>query len=440
MVIALNYRSKAMTTQINVMKSVKNRASGHNRILQIGIVVGIIIISMIIFHHGFSSIIKENIGIPYRIVPEHERFLNEIVISLGPKEKSLDFHSDFLCLLPNYTKIFILLPESHMQSIEQKLIGQPYCQRTQLIGFDTKNYASGHAYLIFPEQNKLIDSGPVDNLPRGSFWAQDLFEVATKPDGKHILLISDLHKWFISVDPNSPLNVISDNFFLSSLSSIDLEVKRLPLTFRGGNVLFDEFNGKKIVVCGGDVYRLTQTVWKSSRDSTPTEEQVSKMILKYFNVDDIVIVGKEEVQPSLMFHLDQAMVFLSKGIVGITNIVGKMNSAASDVKRIKEVEAFLSELRSKLSNLEYKLVNIDTSIHNVVNYQYYVNGVPYVDAITGQKTFIMPVYPSNQTEFEKELVRNNILTFEKLGYQVVPAPSKANELYGGIHCLSNVLN
>lgn len=422
------------------MKSVKNRDFGNNRILQIGTVVGIIVISLIIFHHAFSSIIKENISIPYRIVPEHERFLNQIVISLGPKEKTLDIHSDFLCHLPNYTEIFILLPKNHMPSIEQKLIEQPYCQRTQLIGFDTKNFVSGHAYLVFPERNKLIDSGPVNNLPMGSFWAQDLFEVATKLDGKQILLISDLHKWFISVDLKSPLNVISDNFFLSSLSSIGLEIKRLPLTFRGGNILFDEFKGKKIVVCGGDVYRLTQTVWKSSRDSTPTEEQISKMVLKFFNVDDVVIMGGKKVQPSLMFHLDQAMVFLSKGIVGITNLVGKMNNAASDVKRIKEVEVFLLELRSKLSNLGYKLVNIDTSIHNVVNYQYYVNGVPYVDAITGQKTFIMPVYPSNQTEFEKELISKNIFSLEKLGYRVVPVPSKANELYGGIHCLSNVLN
>ncbi len=87
----------------------------------------------------------------------------------------------------------------------------------------------------------------------------------------------------------------------------------------------------------------------------------------------------------------------------------------------------------------YRLVNIDTLIHNVFNYQYYLNAVPYIDAETGQRTLLMPVFPSTQRQFEKDLVKKNTVGFESLGYKVVCVPGKADKFNGGIHCFVNVL-
>lgn len=422
-------------------KSARNTTKIYKRVLPIGILLGSAIFVVIAFSYGLSYIINNNISKPYRIVPEHERFMKKVVISLGTKRATLDLHNDLLHCLPDYSEIIVLLPKSSLQPIKDELEDQPFSQRTKLIGFDTKYLTNERVYLVFPERDKLMDSGPLkaSTVPRGSLWAQDLFEVATKPDGQILLLISDLHKWFTSYESAASLNVVSDNTFLGCLHSVGIELKRLPLTFMGGNILVDEYNNRRIAICGGDVFRLTRTVWKSTRESTPTDAQITKMLKQFLNVDEVVVVGKERVQPSMMFHLDQAMVFFPNGVVGITHIVEKGQITIQDAKEVNEVELFLSELRSVLLRLGYSLVNIETSIHNIVNYQYFVNGIPYVDAITGQRTYLMPVYPSAQTELEKGLIKKNTATFKSLGYRVVHVPSKADKFNGGIHCLVNVL-
>lgn len=397
----------------------------------------------IIFVFSYDIPFVKNIYNPnaYRIIPEYKRTLKKIVISLGTKETSLDLHSDLLRQLPNYTEIIILLPKNNLNVISERLTDQPFAHRTRLVGFDTNLREGLHAYLVFPEKDKLIDFGPLkgDTILRGSLWTQDLFEVATRADGQTVLLISDLHKWFISHTGDDSLNVISDNSFLERLSTMDMEVRRLPVTFKGGNILVDEIGNKRIVLCGGDVFRLTRTVWKSTRESMPSDGQIINMIKQFLNADEVVVVGREKVQPNIMFHLDQAVVFLSNGVAGITHVVGKDNIPVNDAIKIKEVELFLLELRSILSQLGYKIVNINTSANGILSYQYYVNGIPYVDATTGQKTFLMPVFSSFQTTLENELVEKNTDIFESLGYRVVHVQTEANRIHGGLHCMVNVV-
>ncbi len=396
------------------------------------------ILIVLIYSFGISYIKEDNNSESFKIIPEHQRFMRKLFISLGTKDTTLELHTDLLQRLPDYTEIIILLPKNNMNTLTNKLRDQPYGQKTKLIGFDTNPLEEGRAYLIFPERDKLVDTGPLKGsaIPKGSFWAQDLFEVAKKPDGQTLLLISDLYKWFRTYDNDSSLKVISDNHFLENLTSIGMEVRRLPLTFKGGNILIDEIEGRRIAFCGGDVLRLTRTVWKSSRDSAPTDTKIATLFKQWLNVDQVVVIGKDAVQPAKLFHLDQAMIFLPNGIVGITNIVGKENANPIE---IKEAKRFLLDLRSILSQLGYRLVNIDTSVYNALNYQYYVNGIPYIDAKTKQKTYLMPIFPSNAGKFEKGLVKKNTVLFESLGYKVIPVPSKVDKINGGLHCMVNVL-
>ena len=426
--------SKKIERKVTIKPNIKT-----NRIRLAGIIAGLIVLLLTIFYYGFSPIINNTISKPYQIIPEYKRYLKKVVVSLGPRDTNLHLHADFFRYLPEYTEIIVLLPENNVQPIMEIMKDQPYFRRTRFIGFQTEKFNDGRAYLIFPEKDKLVGTGQMKNLWRGSSWAQDLFEVAQRPDGQILLLISDVYKWFISSNKDTQLKVVSDNSYLGNLSSAGMEVKRLPVTFRGGNILIDEYNKRNIAIVGGDVLKLTRTVWKSSRDSTPTDKQIFKMLKKYLNLDEVLVIGKERPQPSLMFHLDQAMVFLSGGVIAIANLVGKNNADILEAKEVREVEMFLSELRSKLIEMGYKLVNIDTSIHNLLNYQSYVNGIPYVDALTGQKTYLMPVYPTDQTEYEKELIRKNTLALEALGYRVIHVPTNANKIKGGIHCLANVI-
>ena len=415
----------------------------YKRSLLLSFVIGVFICSTIIaifaaVTHS-NSAHKQN---AYRIIPEYKRFLEKIVISLPIGDTSLELHHDILMSLPGYTQIIMLLPKSSLPTIEAELKKQPYGQRTVLVPFDTKTVSNDRVYMLFSEKDKLQYADNMNNriVPSGTKWAQDLFEVATKPDGQTVLLISDIHKWFNSQGDKSSLNVVSDNAYLNSLSSVGMEIRRLPLTFDGGNILVDEFLGKRIVFIGGDVIRNTRTVWKSTRDLIPTDSQIIKMIKDLMIADKVVVIGRSKVQPpSLMFHLDQAMIVLADGVIGVTNIVGKSKNEILVPENIRGVDLFLSQLRTTLLGLGYKVVDIDTSVHNLLNHQHYVNAITYVDAKTGQKTILMPVFPSNQTHFERGLVKKNTTTFESLGYKVVHIPTKADKINGGIHCLINVI-
>ncbi len=411
-----------------------------------GIIIAVSICSLaiclvLIFSYGISNLGGTPEWKTCRIVPEYERFMGQVVISFAIRDKTLGLHLELLKRLPDYTEIVLLLPKIGLQAIAAELKNQPFSKRTRLVTFDTERKNNAHFYFIFPEREKLMDSGPVEDkaIPQGTLWVQDLFKVATKPNGQTVLLVSDIYKWFISYDADPSLKIVSDISYLGSLSSIGVEIKKLPLAFNGGNILVDEFGGRRIVICGGDLFRRTQTVWKSTRDSTPTDAQITDMLKEFLNADEVVVVSRANVQPSLMFHLDQAMIFLPNGVAGITHVVGKRPDAMPDAEELKKVDYFLSELRSVLLRLGYRLVNIETSVHNVLNYQYYVNAVPYVDAGTGQTTLLMPVFPSAHTQFEKELVKKNTAAFESLGYKVVHVPSNADKFNGGIHCLVNVL-
>lgn len=443
MTLRTNIESKSIPKGFNDKRRLKV-TKAHRTGVSPGIIIGVFVCSLVIglvLVFSYANINGTREWKSYRIVPEYERFMGQVVISFAIRDKTLGLQLEFLNRLPDYTEIILLLPKSGLQAIAAELKNQPFSKRTRLVTFDTERKKNAHFYFVFPEREKLMDSGPVEGkaIPQGTLWVQDLFKVATKPNGQTVLLVSDIYKWFISYDADPSLKVISDISYVGSLSSIGAEIKRLPLAFNGGNILTDEFGGRRIVICGGDLFRRTQTVWKGTRDSTPTDAQITEMLKKFLNADEVVVISREQVQPSLMFHLDQAMIFLPNGVAGITHIVGRHPEATPDADEVKEVDHFLSELRSVLLRLGYKLVNIDTSIHNVLNHQYYVNAIPYIDAKTGQRTLLMPVFSSNETQFERKLVKKNTATFESLGYKVVHVPSEADKLNGGIHCLVNVL-
>ncbi len=379
---------------------------------------------------------------PYSITPEYNRTLKKILISLPVRGASLKYHHEFLSRLPGYTEIILFSPESNLNLIKKELKNRPYSKMVRFVLYDTMPRKGARFYLLFPEKEKLVQVDNDDHVPypEGTFWAQDLFEVATKPGGQTLLLTSDVYKWFLSYGDKQSSRVINDNGYLASLSSLDIEVQRLPVTFDGGNILVDEFNGKRIAFCGGNVLRCTRTVWRSTLETNPTDPQIITMLKESLNADELVIVGEAKVQPlSLMFHLDQAMIILQSGVVGITNIVGELPRTTAEIHEIKEVEQFLAELRSTLLGLGYRIVDIDTSVRNILNHQQYVNAVPYINRETNEKTLFMPVFPSTQTDFEKELVKKNTDSLESLGFTVVHIPTSSDNINGGIHCLVNVL-
>lgn len=370
---------------------------------------------------------------------EYNRRLERVVISLSVNDTTLNLHDSLIISFPEYTHILLLLPKSNLSVIARELQGKSYGGRTILVPFDTTYEKGRRTYLFFPEETKLLYGDTDDDMPIpfGTVWAQDLFEIIVDKNGRKFMLLSDAHKWFISVGDRNNLNISGDNAYVNGLRAVGVDIKRSKLVFNGGNILIDQLGGKRLVFSGGDMLRKTKTVWKATWNSSPTELQIINMLKESFNADEVIIIGRNKVQPAVISHLDQAMIFLSNGTVAITNIVGEDPELPSEIKEIKEAKNFLAELRSTLSKLGYKIINIDTSVDNILKRQHYVNAIPYIDMKTNQKTLLMPVFSAGP--FGESLEKKNIAVFESIGYKVIRVSSKAYQNNGGIHCLVNVL-
>lgn len=378
-----------------------------------------------------------------RIVPEYDRSAKKVLVSLAAGDTTLDLHRDVLSRLPGYTEIVLLLPEESLKSIKAELEKEPYAERTRLVAYRSRKRKGVLLYILTGDSDELtpvrVDSAAVQH---GTIWAQDLFEVTTGPGGRKLLLASCVHKCFGTVGSGEDMTLAGDNVYLDRLSFAGLDVLRIPLAFKGGNIFVDEIGGRRIAITGGDVLRNTRTVWRSFVESDTSDLKIKSVLRKVLDVDEVVVVGGPGPQPTFLYHLDQAVLLLPKGIAAITNIVEAPSEGTlgeKDRQEIEEAKRFLSELRLALTGLEYRLVNVDTSARSILRYQHYVNAIPYVDAETGERTLLMPVFPSDRTSFEVELVKRNTAMFESLEYRVIHVPSKAHELKGGIHCLVNVI-
>ncbi len=379
----------------------------------------------------------------YSIVPEYKQTMEKVLISLAKGNKTLEYHHDILANLPSYTQVIILVPDSNLKEIERQYREKSYHKKMILVPYKSRPQNGASYYVVFPENDKLVeldmDSSQVTH-GQGTLWARDLFVAVRQSNNRPLLLVPDIHKYFISYGDKSDLKVINDNSYLKSLVSFKMDLVRSPLTFKGGNIQFDIFENKKIIFVGVNALLSTRIVWKSTMGSTPSDEKLVKMIKEFFHADEVVVIGKNSIQPlSLMFHLDQTLVFLEEGVVGITHIVGQKEYASMYTDEVREVELFLKKARTTLVKRGYQILNIDTSVKNIVTHEQYVNGIPYVDKRNREKVLLMPIFSSDQTEFDRRLIRRNRKTFESVGYRVIYIPTNAGKLNGGIHCLINVI-
>ncbi len=374
-------------------------------------------------------------------LPEYDLRLKKMVISLSERESTLSFHHKILLSLPQYTEIILLVPKDNLDRLKPFLIKQPYANRIQIVPYKTAVSTKGFYYLVFPENEKLIEVDPGNKqINQGTIWAQDLFEIMFMPDGRNLAVISNVHKWFKGVGEAGSRKAVSDNNYLVCLKETGLEVAATPLTFSGGNIMFDVFMDERLAFCGVNVILTTQTTLKSTVGIMPEKGEIIEFIKDVFNTDEVVIIGRSLQPPSLMFHLDQAMILLPGGIAAVTHIVGRLSdSTESEINELKKVKFFLKELRQTLINRGYKVVDIDTSADNISNHQYYVNALPYVHAETGERTLFMPVFTKADTAFDAILVKKNKALFESLGYSVETIPVTVDTINGGLHCLVNVI-
>lgn len=375
-------------------------------------------------------------------VPEYNRFLKKVVISISCAERTLELHEGMLLSLPKYTEVYLLLPHLCLNSIKEWLDDKPFRHQIRFVAYDSEKMTSGRVYLLFRD-NPNLEPCDLNNhyfyKQFGTLWAQDLFEVTTDQSGKKILLTPEAHRYYSVTVSRTHKKVVPDNDYLGGLTSIGLEIFKFPLAFKGGNLLFDVVEGRTIVYCGGDTYRTTKTIWTEMHGETPSNRSIDEIIKTMLTADEIVTFCPEIQQPCTMYHLDQAMVLLPNKYVGVARIIDDGPDDPADQKKIVYAKSYLSKLRLQMRKLGYNILDIDMTSHSLLNFRHNANTIPYVDAETNRRILLMPKFISDGESLEKLVAENNKKTFESIGYTVVPIPTKAYNLKGGIHCLVNVI-
>lgn len=374
------------------------------------------------------------------MVPEYDRKMWSVVVSLPSGDADPELQDEVLRHVPSYSQILFLIPADRVEEIMVWKADKSYGKQITLVTYDPQYRQGARLYLLLPDEDQLVAVDTEDyeiGTQHGTIWAQDLFEVVRSPTGNLGLEIPCVHKCFQGARNRADLHVAGDNTFLNRLESDTRTAHWLDLAFKGGNILCDSHNGETIAFCGYDSIRSTRTVWSAFHGETLSDRQIVERFQKALDVDRVILAGPAKPQPKLLYHLDQAMLPLPDSVVAVSEVVGATPRLEPDATQIRTIRAFLARLRATLHELGYTIVDIETPVENVLRYQHYLNAIPYIDARTGARTLLMPVFPETD---DARLVRRNIESFRSLGYRVVQVPTNAYRLTGGIHCLVNVLD
>jgi len=207
----------------NYQVSKKNRKEHliHSKWLFTALLICVFIIVLITAFALLQHRNRSTKSYSYEIIPEYDRVMGKIVISLPTINSSvpalsLNSHFEILQYIPAYTQIMIILPESRVDEIKIRFEKYPVKNKITFHPFKTRALKKGNMYLIFAENEKLVDSGPMENIiiPKGTIWAQDLFEPAKLSSGNNLLLMPDAYKMFYSDESKSmgeAVNVQPDN-------------------------------------------------------------------------------------------------------------------------------------------------------------------------------------------------------------------------------------
>ncbi|UCF68368.1 MAG: agmatine deiminase family protein [Acidobacteriota bacterium] len=374
--------------------------------------------------------------------PEYDRGLRRVIMTLGSIDKDLRLHRALLEALPDYSEVTLLVPRERRPAIERALSSVSHGARVRVQPYERPTASWRAFFLLRPDKNLLIrvpaDDEELANV-YGTRWAQDLFEVVTDARAEHVLLATWVQRHLYDRRGAHPRAGVADTRFLDELTPAGLRLHVIPLAFNGGNLFVDELNGRKLALVGADALRKTGTLARSFGEIEPSEQSFRQQLESALGVDDVVLVGGRAPQPDLMYHLDQALVLLPGGVAGVVRLVDSGAQRLASAPAVEAVRRFLDELRHTLSELGYRLVDIEMTVEDLVAYRHPINVIPFIDAKTGQRRLLVPVYDDGRSDQLANRRRRNVV-FEELDFEVTEVPTRAGELKGGLHCLVNVID
>ncbi|MBN1292913.1 MAG: agmatine deiminase family protein [Candidatus Latescibacteria bacterium] len=426
---------------------ISDRISGKKNCFHIGIKLTVSLIVFLLQSYLLTLFADSHIDAKYQlnrkqyqVVPEYKRNLKNIVVSLKAGSSSLDLHHEMFKRLPSYTNISLLVSNDVYEDVRESIKRTPYGNKTSVLKYNTEIKSDGTLYILDNAKGFAVKDlqNPVP-IQIGTFWMQDIFIPVISPDRAMKMVTPPFHMCLWSKDKFSRDNLIHDNDFIQGLMIKGLKQCEIPVVFNGGNIRFGEISGKRIAFCGSDVLLNTSIFRETFPDEAVSDSIVTDIIAETFGADEVVIIDEGTKQPYYMFHLDQAFVIVADSVACVTRVIENTHEYGKHKAGIEVVENYLKKVRKTLAASGLKIVDIDTPVHNILRQEYYVNAIPFIDAETGEKKILLPVYDT-RIKSDKEILENNINKFTSLGYRIIPVTMKENILRGGLHCMINVID
>ena len=377
-------------------------------------------------------------GFTVRQVPEYERTLEKVLLSLPAKESRLVYHDDLLRRFPAYSRFLVLVAEDNVSEFKEGLAGKPYADRVETQPYPVQQLEE--ARFFYRMDDSPVDIGVYRNKPwpQGTVWARDACIACRDGAGNPAVLVPTYqrHLALPLVDQGEQARIRFDNDFLLELRRWDVRMKKnVPLVFAGGNVLFDKVDGESVAFVGVDDMRASRAL--SGKIGAELDEQgLQDLFGEFFCVDRVEVLGTDR-QPETMFHLDQSMVILPGKRAAVVRTVGKSPEDSTQLAQLEEADAFLNHLRTRLKRLGYAVVDLLVSKNAVVNGRF-PNPVVFTNKESGRLNVLLSAYRDG-TQFDVSLLQRNLKNIRADGYDADVIWTDASRDSGGVHCLFNSL-
>lgn len=372
-------------------------------------------------------------------IPEYEKDLSRVLLSLPMSADELGFHGEILSRFPEYTEFVVLVSEDKLDALSRKLEGSEYGKRVTLVPFGVDVVHEARFFARVGQNMKSLGVYRGASWPQGTFWARDSFVSCKGEDGKTWLMVPSYNQYVMqpALGDGEQGSIQFDNDYLLALRDQGVRMqKNVPLVFDGGNVLFDKVDGESLMFIGIDDVR-TSLGLAEAVGAKQNERALLEAFRKFFNVDRVVVLGHGDRQPHLMFHLDQAMVLLPGQLAAIVRPVGTPPEDPERLEKLEEVGIFLHTLRTQLKRMGYKVFDLDVSMEAVLE-QRFPNPVVFTDKESGHLSMLLTTYYENE---ESDGVHRNV-NLKRLRERGIVAgfvKTDTNSQRGGIHCLINNL-
>ncbi len=341
--------------------------------------------------------------------PAHSGRLERVVISIPPIGRSgsygsaLELHKPVLAALPDHTEVDFFLPEDAVPLAAHLMKEIEMEDRVKLHGVKVHEFAEDGIRLRYHTTR----------------WTRDIFWPVTDRTGRTQLLLP-LAFYQIN-DLSRP-----DNDYIERLDDDDLDIVRVPLFFKGGNLFIGEIGGRRILFIGQDELELNRDFYYNAFFYHPPQEEVLGLFKLLSGADEVRVLPNSK----HLFHLDMAMSFVKPGTAALLDPVdGELLD--------KEDQHVIRTIHQALSEYGFRIVKVPTLADWVVTYKSPVNVIPFTNRGSNRLTAIIPQWEDRKLSdgIKPDSINQRIRqAYEHAGIKQIFAVGHFHHLNGNFHC------